>query len=857
MSLKPKKKAEDKTVPVNTDPTTKDNGSSTLNSPMLDEATGKPTRKAVESASQAYAIAKAIFDRAKQGRIKTAAVISAKYNGEPPFSERDLEETAQSWRNNFSTNFLASIIDRVKPQILDPVQNADLLTRSSLPKSIEDAATKSRTFGECITRTIRTWPGWGDFCSMLAQENVCFGNAIPAWLDKDEWRPKMFRQDESFMPEGTGQHASKVQIAGFTQSMLLNDFLELFQDKKAAEVAGYNFPKCVEAANNASGSQTKEITPMTGQDAERENGLLFNVYANTQSRTVELFHLLVREYDGGVDLWTVTQISGLEIRHVERIYESMEDAVTLFTLQTGNTRFYGSKGLGRLLTNLHIALERGRCLAKDQEYLSGLTILSAEQKLFNQFAPAVKHPFVLVDKEFKVAENNISWDAQKWDLMDNKLVQLAESIAGAFIPPNIDTNGGPNTKIEAAQRAERDQAVRKGVLGRFIQQFYDLTGTIQRKICSKENLKEAVRIYKEKQAKKKEGLQVVAQKVWDLLEGIMDNLKEIFAPQKETKIADPEAVNCLIEMLENGLNVEEIAMLALSPAAPTEEIDSDGGDANTLQFIAANAQNPFLDKAQAFQMAGEIMIGKDRMTQLFVPQDDPTVLAREGREQMIEISMMGDGQAMPVAATDNHPIHRQVILQKFAPVMQLLATQPTAHFAGAADLVIQHFMAHLAMDSETPPEAKKQEAQQIGEWAKVNAKAKAELQKQAQSGQNPNLPAPVQGQPIQAGADGRLVGDPGDRDKLNLETGKAAADITLKTHAQLLQQQAHELESRKLALQERDQAHRHQMEVMKFQHGVGVDVTKLGQAQDAADLAASQAAAAQSGDVPDSSLSGE
>lgn len=811
-----------KTQPETQNPTDpeKQGSQSQLNSPKLDEKTGKPTQRAVANAKQAHSICKAIYDRAKEGRISTAGVILEKYNGASPYLSKDLRATGQDWRNNFSTNFLASIIDRVKPQLLDPIMNAPMLTRSTLPDYVQDSSKKSRIFGNAITQTIRGWSGWHDFCSMLAQENVLFGVATPAWIDKEDWRPRLFRFDEAYLPEGTGQHAAKVQVAPFTQSILLHDFIRLIDDKDVATIAGYNVAGCIKAANAAGSMSDKEINAMTEQDNLREGGQLSDTYANNQTRMVELYHLLVREYNGKIDLWTVTQKEGHEVRHLEGIYDSMEEALTLFTLQTGNTKFYGSKGLGRLLCNLHIAIERGRCLAKDQEYLSGLSVLSGDSKDFNSFQPTVKHPFIMVDKNFKIEKTGVQFNANDWLLIDNKLVQLAESIAGAFIPPNIENNSGSNTKIEAAQRAERDMAVRKGVLGRFITQFYDLSGTMQRKICSKTNMKEALRVYKDNTAKEKGGVHAISRKVWKLVDGIADDLSTLFAQELEVKVADQDAVDCIVSMLVQGLQLVEIAQLALSSATPKEEIDQDGGDAATLDFISANMQNPLLNQAEAFKVSGEITMGKDRMKQLLIEEEDPTVMSIGQRQQLIELGMMQGGQPMPVAPTDFHRIHRQVIIGHFEPVMQAVATQPTPELIKAADLTIAHYVAHLQVDAFTNPEEKKQEMAQMTEWQQVSDKAKQILEAQAQRTQMEAgaLPPDVNGSPTGVGADGRMVGDPGDRDKLEIEKGKAQADLTLRTHDQLLRSQQLELEQRKLDITEQDQKHRHEMERAKFEH---------------------------------------
>ena len=759
---------EETIAPADTRSSDKDRNASsnTLNSPEIGKD-GKPTQRAVTSASQAYSIAKNLRDKAKGGRIKTAATIAQKYNGEPPFNEQDLSKTGQAWRNNFSTNFLASIIDRVKPQMLDPINKADVLTHSVLPPQVENAATKSRKFCEATTKVIRRWPAWRDFASQLSQENVLFGNAVPAWLDgPTEWRPRLWKFDECYLPDGTSQHASTVQVAVFEQKMLIHEFIQLFADRDVAEKAGYTVDNCIVAANKSKPNNQRKTdeTDLQKQDRLREGAGLADSSA-VEAKTVDLYHVLVRDYTGGVDLWTVTQDEGLEIRNIQDLHEQCEDALTLFTFQSGNGKLYGSKGLGRLLTNLHIAIERGRCLGADQMYLSGLIIFKTDKKDAASLQARVRHPFVFVSKDMEVITEQIQFNVQAFEMMDAKLTQLAESIAGAFIPPNLNQEGA-NTKIEAAQNAERELAVKEGVLGRFFDHLADLIGAMQRKIYSPINLREGKRAFDKKIERQQSGVKVLMRRVWKLLKAAFKDKEKSEPDITESGIgmADEEAVAAVVELLEAGLTVEDIAMLALSPAAVSNATDGAAKDNTTLLYIANNRQNPFIDQKAATEMEARIAIGEDRAKQLVVQTDDPQVEAIALRQQLIELSEMMDTVPMPVAASDKHATHRKVIAAKIESIMQICQQAPTPKTITAAKLILNHYGQHVQMDALMPPDQKKTEMQgviadlkTIASIEQAVAKQQEELAKQGLTVEG--TPVPVNGQPPQVGPDGRIVGE--------------------------------------------------------------------------------------------------
>lgn len=784
---------------------------SSLNPPNIDSQ-GRPTTKAIGDAKQAHAIAKEIYNRGKEGRLKTAGVISRKYNGESPFQESALRAASQGWRNNFSTLFLASIIDRVTPQFKDPISRAEVIDHSQLDEKFDDASKKSRAFCLQTSKTIRSWPGWSDFLSLLTQEVALYGVASPMWLD-DDWRPAMPRFDEALFPEGTGQHASKVQVAVFSQQIMLHDFIQKLEDTEAAKLAGYNIEECAKAANTAAhrDGERAEASELEKADAIREAGALGASHIG-RVKTVNVWHVLVREYKGGVALWTVEQEGeGREIRHVEKIHETMEDALTLFTLQTGSGKYYGSKGLGRMLVNLHTSIERMRCLGADQAYLSGLLVLTADSKDFNRIQPAVRHPFIVLPKECEVSKEQITFNATEHKIVLDDLIATAESISGAFIPPNIDNQGSSRTKIEAAQKAEREMAVKAGVLGRFFAQFSELISGMKRKIYSPENIKEGKRIFDEKISMKKPGVVILARKVWAWIKGIGKDRQE---PPKETVICDTEAVSAVVSLLEDGLSVEEIATLALSPSGSNTQDSSEARDQATTAFLQANAVNPYIDQRESTLLQAQINIGADRANRVVIPdKPDTNVQAIATRDQIIEFSEMLDGNAMPVASTDNHKIHRMVLAGLMQPKIGLVEQDPTPEMIQAMTLSCDHYEAHVMADQQTEEGQKKQELETVAQLRQViegaaKAMQQAAEQQQAQPGQ---LPAPV-GQPgMSVGPDGQLIGAPpqGDEAKMMMEGLTKAAE--LKAVNKELELREHEIE----------------LERAKHDHKVGMDAAGL------------------------------
>lgn len=809
-----------------------------INPPKIDEETGEPTQKAISNAKQAHSIAKGLRDRAKEGRFTTAAVIASKYNGDAPFDAKKLRDLKQGWRNNFSTQFLPSIIDRVRPQFKKPIENAERITYSSLPAYIPEASVKSRKFCTGITKLIRSRPGWDDFVNQLTQEEILFGSGVPAWLD-DSWMPIYFGYNETYLPEGSQQHASKLQLAVFGQQMLIHEFLEKIRDKEAAVDAGYNLKECYKAANESAGDAQKDDTPLDRVDTVREQGVLNYSYAN-QNKTVDLFHIVWREYNGDISMRTVSQKTGHDIRYVEQLHEEsdagFEDVCTLFTLQTGNRKFYGSKGLGRMLANLSIALERGRCLAADMSHLSGLLVMQADPKDINAIQPRVVHPFVVIPKGVDISSEKIEFSAQNYEILDQKLVNLAESIAGAFIPPNLDNQGASSTTIEAAQKAEREMAVRQGVLGRFFKQFADLVSAMQRKICSPTNIKEAQRIFAENQERQAGGVRIFLTRVGKLLQRVLGK-KEApkMAAQSETLIADKDAVNFLVDMFTEGLTVEEIAQLALAPSGNSEQANMEQQDVNTITFLQTQALNPYIDQMESTRMQAEIQLGADRAERVVLKDTtDPNESAAQIRLQLMELGQMLGGQAMPVAQQDDHRTHRKTIVGKATPLFELIEMAPTPEIVQSGELILGHYAEHLAKDINTTDADKAKEQEGLAGWVKLVEEAKMKLEQMAEQmadGTSPAevpVPTPNGAQPLQTDANGNIMGENPEMQQVDIATkvGETA------------------LRAREVKIKEDDAAHRRGLDEVKTMASVAKTVAdaaaKMTQAEQKKGLPGSQ-----------------
>lgn len=787
-----------------------------VNNPELDEEC-KPTIRAISSADQAFQISKRQKDAFQRNRMGRNAQIMAQYGGRAPFDSKKLENSGQLWRNNFSTGNLSSVIDRAIPSFKGAISNSKYVTLSKLPEAMVDAERKSNSFREKTTRTIRAWGEWDDFVSRIINELLLIGYATPAWLD-DDWRGRLFRSDEMFFPDGTPQISEMAQLFVVEQQLLWHEMAEILSNKKAAEAAGWNVENCVEIINaQGQGTGKPEKSSLEFEDKIREGAMMWSY--DDEARSVNLFHVVVREYDGGVDLWTVDRLTGKLMRYQRNIAEAMPDVVRLMTIQCGNAKLYGSKGPGRLLVNISTAIERGRNLSADQMYLSGLLVLQVDEADYNSVQPTVRHPFITLPTTVQIATQSITYNAEATAAADQSLVEIEEQIIGAFIPSQDADEGSPSTKIADAQKILRENEVKQGILGRFFGQFAGIIETMQRRIFSPRNLREGWRAFQNKQDQIKRGVMVVPATVVDWLSGIEDlqeSAVEVEAAY-ESKIADKNAVQCIVELLEDGLSLQEITLLALSPATETLDQENALNDQATTQWLIVASQTPFVDKKECLILGAEVSgVSQDRTKRVLLPDSvDPNIAAENTREQYMEWTQIVGGVPMDVSERDNHQIHIQTMVPLVTPLITALESEAhvTPQLVATAKLALAHAQQHVGMDRDSDPGTLDQAKQALQLWAGVIKKAEGWLQRIAAinqengGGPNPNnMPPPVNGQPVSTLNNGA----PSDQD---IDLIRHGSEIALRTQEQQQEQQRINLESQKQQMDAQQQQHDQAMDL--------------------------------------------
>jgi hypothetical protein len=688
--------------------------------------------KPISSAYQAHEVFMRL-QRDNQARANRNKLIADSYNGGSPFDQKKLDGAGEGWRANFSTLALATFVDRVTPRLVDAVHSMKYLTASELPDSFVDATNKTDKFRTRTTELIRAWVGWIDHVEQVAGENVLFGYTAQIQMDELEWRPTTFRQEDVLFDEQTPQIATKVPVFVVKANYYIHEAVDIIEDPDAALEAGYNVENLRNAISKAAPPYDSFVyNPRQLSDMVREGNLYYSFHRS--SKMIETCHVFVKCYDGTVDHWWVDRNGAkksnrpaqkskstprpepegdeprppeedpYELGYFEACAESMDDVITLFSFQPGNNRLFGSKGIGRLLYNICLSLEKTRMAYVDAMWMSGMLIGQAEEAVIGRLQPHVRSPFLIIPEGFALLHQpQFRVDAQAWQALDLRQTNTAEVIAGAFLPqPQPITNNGQvaQTATKSSIDAVKEEEVKEGWMARWWTQFTRGVSGIQRRIYSRTNLRAAMRQRKARLKAADQGLTMIAKELYEAMMSVDSDTNDQFTPAPDLGQADADAVQTILDLMDDGLSIQEIIILANKPATEFNEHTGRDDDMMFLQFYQLAKGNPNYDQSKLDEMAGNRMVGFKVTKEIFVPQPQQTSDIEAQRAQQMEwATMLGSGIGVQVSARDPHMQHFQTIVPAVADHLKIASQMPPVQvpkdLINGCKLGVTHAEAHL------------------------------------------------------------------------------------------------------------------------------------------------------------------
>jgi hypothetical protein len=591
------------------------------------------------------------FEQENTERNTKNARIMAKYNSERPYRQSDLESEGLAWKSNFSSQPLATLIDRIAPRFARALNSARYLTSAKLPDMVPASALKTERYRAELTKLCRSRKDWKNFVAEVAQENALFGYTCAAFVDEFSWWPRHFRQDEFFVPEGTKQSSGYCQIVILRETLLIHELFKLIEDKEEASDAGWDVEKVVEAINDAMPDDLRSGYSGDARkyaDMARESTL----YAShaTGAKSVILSHAFVTEHDGKVSHYILDSRNWKQLFSREDRFDNMAQVATFFSFQQATGKLKASKGVGRTVYALAGIIDRARNEVVDRLQLSGKVLVTGDPRNLAQLKMSVIGNCVFIGKDFEVQKQKIDAGVESFLTLDTWVKSLMDEIAGNVSPAAAAsqlqgervTNGQVNF-IADLQNEGKDVKIE-----RFVTQFADLFSEIGRRASAEDVDDEAAKLFQSR---------------------------------------------CL-EIMSR----EELDYLATQPAAETIE-DLTDVDRQTIIAVATEHLNdPMCDRRKLLEKKLSAAVDSEFAEDVLLADQDPKVTAEQTVQQMLENLLLQAGTAVPVSPRQNHVIHMDGALALADQLSTAIAEDPT--LVEKMALVADHIESHLVSASE-------------------------------------------------------------------------------------------------------------------------------------------------------------
>lgn len=640
--------------------TDKDNDLGNIpNSPQLSSSL-KSKRRAITDASHAIEIAERLL-KDNEDRIAEYAQLRAQADGiEPPFDNAKLEEQAKTYKSNINTGFLGTVHNKVFPRMVARVKGARYLTASALP-ALNDMGEpndryreKTEIFRRETTKTIRQWKRFHSYLNALSSTTSLYGLAYSAYTEPLEWRPKVFRPDEAFIPNGSSQEDESLTEFMIKDSYKIHELFELIEDKQTAKEAGYNIKNIVESINEAMPRDVDEDpeheTYLKYEDIRRE--LITSTSYSEGSRVIEVYHLFVTEYDGRVSQYMVDKDTQEILFEAEDLYEDMDDVVTPVPFQYGNGKYHGSYGVGQLLYDIALRVEKNRNAVIDNEVARGKfnIVVNDEKDMADAKLHITDEANYLAGATFAGNQAALPSTADAFLELDRAIVSMAEEKVGAFMPEPL-VQGANKTATEAQLNQMKEAETREAIIDHWLSHFSLVIRNVLVRLVNPEN-------------------------------------------------QDEEATKLRISLMAQGLSEEEIQYLAYQYPTQTVTDFSEAKDQRVAGFLATRKGDPLYNQSKLERAIATAAIGAEVANDLIIPDDDNTIQIEAARQQEEENTSIQAGKNIPVSPRDAHLIHMQVLKGGVDENGQSTSAMLQAVQAGdinTAKNMLGHYIQHLEL----------------------------------------------------------------------------------------------------------------------------------------------------------------
>lgn len=628
----------------------------------------KNVRRAISTAQQAQSIAdRLVLDDA--GRDLRRAEVQRAINGAAPFSERALKEKNQGHRFNISCGYLEGACGRAMAPYYDLGLDEEFVAK--IDADLDE--TKKNIIRDEFVKEVKKWGMWPHNYAALVRETVNFGYCSAVFLNKFSPWWIAVRQRDGLVFARQPNIARRLDVFVLKRSYLVHELYDYIENADAAKTAGWNIENVRVALMNAVPDDYVKNRLTGGWQIYEEaiRAAAFAASYGTGAKKVDTYHVYCQELTGKVSCWIVldttsqggARVSGnssegnpdvqIELyKHLDQ-FDSFDEVLTRFDLEDGDGFWHGSKGLGQKLYNVHKAHDRLFNSGLDQVYRGGLGVLkSTSQKGHENMGLQVTSDFVVLSPEVDAVPGiKMPTISPEFFSMDAALLATAVQRGGDVAPEAMGVERAEKTATQSTYDQANKQVVTKANLKRWVAPLSQVIDTMLKRLLDAENGGELSK-------------------------------------------------NFVNKLVEKGITPEDIQKIRRVQVLHSVE-DVFGETKQSVSYISDKYRaDPDVARMELKKKEIEVWLGPEASLQLVPGDADQLDALKASRLQTLEISSILDGNSVPVAPDDLHPVHLQTGVAYLNDAAQRLVQGATQDRRSPSQQDITNILAHLQQHVE-------------------------------------------------------------------------------------------------------------------------------------------------------------
>jgi hypothetical protein len=429
-------------------------------------------------------------------RIALYSQIEGLIAGNPPYDPTELQEHGLQHITNFNNLDARSMYEKACLAYWNLIYAAELIPDITLTIQDPESVNMSNIISEEFDKLLRSWPNFLTVYNTLTAQIVKFGISPVYWPDEKDWKFDIIELQRFFVQQQASTNTEKITVVFLEQILTAQYLYEIYNTYKDDE----NFAAPSGLPENEAPKQKKDICPWN----VKALGELLIWYANKNlkpasqvrdmmdfqqrvdsgdfildslfSDNFRMVSALAREYDGKISHYMFDRFfdNGEFLFFVDRQYETLEEALVIFTASPGEFYIHSNRGVGHKIFAGSQAVMQIDCSIVDMTKFAStpfLKTMNTGGKEFDSIKVTPGVPTLIGQSEF--VETNFGANIKELIGASQYMVQKMNYNAAnsGDDPAAPDSDIGSLSDAQSRMKSIREFGIPKNIIQHFYSSF--------------------------------------------------------------------------------------------------------------------------------------------------------------------------------------------------------------------------------------------------------------------------------------------------------------------------------------------------------------------------------------------------